>query len=100
MPGPDLDRGASPLRGSLNVVTSLDTTDEASRVQRTAWAQMGPHRRVWIAAEMSDDAREIAAAGVRHRNPDWSEVRVRRQVLVQVYGADLVERAWGPISEG
>ena len=87
-------------RRSLVRVTSIDTMTDATRVQRAAWARMGPGERVRVAAEMSDDAREIAAAGVRHRHPTWSEARVYRQVLVQVYGADLVERAWGPIAGG
>lgn len=44
---------------------------------------------------MSDAAREILADGIRHRHPDWPPARVRREVLVRCYGAELVEAAWG-----
>ena len=77
-------------------VAQLDTTEAARRVQRGILNRMSPEQRVRLAAEMSDDVREVAMAGIRILHPGWSEKRVRRALLVRIYGAKLVERAWGP----
>ncbi len=78
----------------MGVVTSLDTTDAARRVQLDVIRRMTPDERVGAAVRMSEDARSIAVSGIRSRHPEWSEERVRRELLVRIYGEDLVERAW------
>lgn len=57
-------------------------------------ARMGPERRVELAFEMSEQAREIAIEGVRDRNPGWSRLRAREFVLRQILGSDLFDSAW------
>ncbi len=72
-----------------------DTTDAARRVQRRVLSGMSPEKRVLVAAQMSEDARAVAAAGIRALHRAWPDAQVRRSLLVRIYGADLVERAWG-----
>lgn len=84
----------------MDSVRTLDTTTDARRRQLDIHRRLTGPERVRLAVEMSDDAREIAAAGVRHRHPDWSQERVRREVLIRIYGAELVDRAWGPVADG
>jgi len=80
-------------------VTGLDTAPEARRVQTAILKNMTPRVRVRMAVSMSEDAREIARDGIRFRHPDWDEARVRHELLVRLYGAELVARAWGtPVS--
>ena len=83
----------------MALVRVRDTSEDARLAQLAVLRQMGPAERVRVAVKMSEEAREIAAAGVRARHPAWSEARVRRAVLERIYGAELVERAWGRLSE-
>jgi len=80
----------------MRPVTSLDTTASALCVQRRILSGMSRRRRLEIAVQMSDDARDICVAGIRALHPAWTEGQVRRALLVRIYGAELVERAWGP----
>jgi hypothetical protein len=57
---------------------------------------MTPGERVRAAFEMSEAAREITRSGIRARHPAWSRERVQYELLLRLYGADLVARAWGP----
>ena len=80
-------------------VTSLDTTPDARREQVAILKRRTPQERVRMAVSMSMDAREMTRAGIRFRHPDWDEARVRRELLVRLYGAELVERALGPSAD-
>ena len=42
-----------------------------------------------MAWQMSDEAREISMAGIRHRHPDWPEERVRTEMLELLLGPQL-----------
>ena len=84
----------------MSSVTSLDTAQKAQNVQTAILKHVTPQARVQMAVSMSEDAREIARCGIRHRHPDWDEARVRHELLVRLYGADVVARAWGtPVHE-
>jgi hypothetical protein len=50
---------------------------------------MGPKRRVAAAFEMSEEARQIAAAGIRARHPGNSPAEVERRLVRLMLGADL-----------
>jgi hypothetical protein len=80
-------------------VLSRDTTLDALAVQRAVLGRLSGPERARMAAEMSEDARELSLAGIRARNPSWSEARARCALLVLLYGADLVTRAWGAATE-
>ena len=74
---------------------SPDTHPDAHRVQIEAYRAMGPARRLQLAFEMSERAREIAIAGVMNREPGISPEAARRRVLRQILGDALFEAAYG-----
>jgi hypothetical protein len=39
--------------------------------------------------EMSEEARAISAAGIRHRHPDWTDEQVHEALLVLLVGGEL-----------
>ena len=71
-----------------------DTTPEATARQRDWYRACGPGRRGEIALEMSEEARELTRAGIRARNPTWSEAEVTAELYRVVLGDDLFSRAW------
>ena len=71
-----------------------DTTAEAADAQRAAWRRMGASARAGAALRMGDDLRRVAMEGIRMRNPDWSEERVRAAMLRRVLGDELFEAAY------
>jgi hypothetical protein len=74
-----------------------DTTVEAARVQYEIFRRMPAERRLELALQMSDALREIAAAGVRQRHPDYSEEQVRLAVIRLTLGDDLFRKAYGDV---
>jgi Rv0078B-related antitoxin len=42
---------------------------------------MSGEQKLILAFEMSEFARELRRAGIRHQNPDWSEAQVERELL-------------------
>lgn len=71
---------------------AADTTRAARRIQLNALRRLDGPTRLEMACAMSDDARSISEAGVRHRHPDWSEGEVHRALLELMVGADLARR--------
>ncbi|MGE0323911.1 MAG: hypothetical protein AB7K71_31480 [Polyangiaceae bacterium] len=43
---------------------------------------------------MSDEIREIAAAGIRQRYPGYTEAEVRRALVCALYGRETAQRVW------
>ncbi|MCA9640742.1 MAG: hypothetical protein H6718_19230 [Polyangiaceae bacterium] len=43
---------------------------------------------------MSDEIREIAAAGIRQRHPEYTEAEVRRALVCLLYGRESAQRVW------
>ena len=41
---------------------------------------------------MSDDARAVSEAGIRHRHPEWSDREVQRGLLELLLGPELAKR--------
>lgn len=66
-----------------------DTTQEAAKIQRDIMRKLDGPTRLEMALRMSDEARTISQAGIRHRHPDWSEDQVRVALLELLLGADL-----------
>ena len=52
---------------------SLDTTEEAHRVQLDSYRAMSEDQRTALAIEMSEQLRSITLDGLRERNPDVDE---------------------------
>jgi len=62
-----------------------DTTRWAEATQLQLYQSVGPARRVLIAVELSEAARETTLAGIRRRHPELSELEVGRSFLALVY---------------
>jgi hypothetical protein len=71
-----------------------DTSPEAHAAQLRAYARLGPARRVALAFELSEAAREIAIEGVRARSPGLSRSRAREIGLRRILGGELFDAAW------
>jgi hypothetical protein len=64
----------------------MDTSPAAHAVQLQLYREAGPEGRARIAAELSEVIRELSRAGVRMRNPGFTEAEVTREVLRIFYG--------------
>jgi hypothetical protein len=71
-----------------------DTSAAAERVQQHVFGRMSGSDRVARAFEMSEQAREIARAGIRARHPDYDALDVEQALRRLLLGDDLVRRAW------
>lgn len=69
-----------------------DTTREARELQLAILRRMDGPTRLGMACRMSDDARAVSEAGIRHRHPDWSDEQVRDAMYVLLLGEDLARR--------
>lgn len=61
-----------------------DTSPGALKAQLDAIRRMSGERRVAHAFEMSEAARSLAEAGIRHRHPEWPEDQVRAAVRARI----------------
>jgi|GEM_PF-448918 hypothetical protein len=69
-----------------------DTTPEAYHVQIEALRRMGPEGRLRVMFEASANLRNLAAAGVRMRHPDYTEEQVRMAVTRLMVGEEAFQR--------
>lgn len=72
-----------------------DTTEDMLAAQRRILHRIGPAGRLAMVFELSDNLRLLAAAGVRHRHPQWSDRVVEREVVRLMIGDDLFRQAYG-----
>ncbi|MEZ4282665.1 MAG: hypothetical protein R3F21_23965 [Myxococcota bacterium] len=73
---------------------SRDTHPEAHAAQLDAYRAMTPARRLRLALEMSERAREIAIAGELAREPELGIEGARARVLRRILGDALFEDAY------
>jgi hypothetical protein len=78
----------------VSLLRSPDTTEEAARVQREVYRRMSPARRLQLIFEMNEHLRELLAAGVRHRHPDYTESQVKHAVIRLWLGPELFSKAY------
>jgi hypothetical protein len=71
-----------------------DTTLEAFHVQVTILRRLDPARRLELACQLSDYLREVSAAGVRQRHPEYSEKQVRLAVARLTLGEKLFREVY------
>lgn len=72
-----------------------DTTPEALAVQFRILRRLGPAGRAAMMFDLCDNLRLLVAAGVRHRNPQWDDRAVEREVTRLMIGDDLFRKAYG-----
>jgi hypothetical protein len=65
-----------------------------------AWARhiddlrtIRPEARLWLAIAASDDMRELARAGIRHRHPEWDDARVQDGFEAMMLGEGVAQTA-------
>lgn len=71
----------------------LDTSQAAHERQFEAFRQLSPEDRLRLAAEMSDEIRALAEAGIRSRHPDLSDEEVREALADVMLGPELASAA-------
>ena len=64
----------------------LDTSPAALERQRETFRRMTPQQRLAVAAEMSDEIRAVAEAGIRQRHPDYSDAEIRAALVAILLG--------------
>lgn len=76
------------------MVRPLDTTAEAEAVQVDVFRRMGGVRRLQAGLRMSEEARQLAIDGVRHRHPSYSPEQLEDAGRLMMLGEDLFRRVW------
>jgi hypothetical protein len=71
-----------------------DTSADALAVQRAVLRRLGRARRVELAFEMSEQAREISVLGAMAREPGITPAEARARMLRRLLGDALYEAAW------
>lgn len=82
---------AEVCRGEL---IPADTTADAFRAQIEAIRRMSPAQRSEQVSRLNEHIRTLAAAGVRHRHPDYDEDQVRLAVIRLSLGDELFRAAY------
>ena len=72
------------------------TTLAARTIQLRAQRRLDGPTRLEMACRMSDDARSVSEAGIRHRHPEWSDREIQRALLVLLLGPELAKRVLDP----
>jgi len=62
--------------------------------QAAIYRQRGGAERMRIALRLSAMTRELAIAGIRSRNPEYSHDQVRRAYMRLMHGDDVAQRIW------
>jgi len=71
-----------------------DTSPEAWALQRRLMASLSGEERVRRAFQASEDLFELSAAGVRARNPAYTERQVFLAVARLIHGDEVTRLAW------
>lgn len=67
---------------------ALDTKPESAAVQDAAYRHLGKMGRLKVAFQLSDLVRALAQAGIRKRNPDYTDVQIIEALSRQLYRVD------------
>ena len=65
-----------------------DTSPEARKRQRDAFGRLTPEERLRAAAEMSEEVRDLAVAGIRRHRPGLLEQEVQAALVRLLLGED------------
>lgn len=76
-----------------------DTSPETERVLFTLLRDMPAWRKLDLVAQLNQTVRELALRGLRERYPQADEAEIWRRLADLVLGAELAEKAYGPLIE-
>lgn len=81
---------------------SPDTTPHIQRIHYEMMRQLPPERRLAMAFALTNSARNLILADLRHRFPGADEDEIRRRFIARVLPREDVIRAYGfdPKAEG
>lgn len=71
-----------------------DTTPAAHEAQLRCYRRMSGAERVALAAQLSEDVRAVAMAGIRSRHPEYSDREAWYALQRLLLGDELFGRAW------
>jgi len=73
---------------------ALDTSQEAAAAQIEAYRRMTTEARLRVGLELTEMARQLLAAGIRKRHPDYGDDHVRLASIRLWLGRDLFRAAY------
>ena len=68
---------------------AFDTSPGMAATHARRYREIGSVGRARIAAELSDLLRDLAAAGVKGRHPEYGDEQVQAEVLAIFYGRQI-----------
>jgi hypothetical protein len=77
------------------MIEQHDTSAAARRAQRAVFRRLAPADRVALAIQMSEEARALAADGIRHRRPNVGEAEIETALRRLMLGDELADRVDG-----
>lgn len=75
-------------------VALTDTSARTAQVRSQLFRAMSPAQKSAAVMEMSEEARELARSGIRHRHPEYSADDVEHALHRLLSGDALADRAW------
>jgi len=75
-------------------VRPRDTTPAAHEAQLRCYRRMSGTEKVALAAQLSEDVRAVAMAGIRARHPEYGDREAWYALQRLLLGDDLFGRAW------
>lgn len=78
----------------MQLVRPRDTTPAAYEAQLRVYRRMSGAEKVALAAQLSEDVRAVAMAGIRARHPEYSDREIWYALQRLLLGDDLFGRAW------
>ena len=76
-----------------------DTSAEAAAVQIETYRRMTPAARLRVALELTELSRQLLAAGVRRRHPEYDAGQIRLATIRLWLGDELYRRAYAGCAE-
>lgn len=73
---------------------SRDTTPDAAAVQAAIYRRMSTDDKTRLAAQMSEEVRQIAFENIRRRHPEYDEHQAKMALFRLLLGDELFSRAW------
>ena len=72
----------------------LDTSPDVHAAQLRWLERLGPAGRVELMVRRSQEIRDVAAAGIAARHPEYTPAQVRWALYQNIHGDELFRRAW------
>lgn len=66
-----------------------DTTPEALAVEYNVLLSLSMQNKAKMTFELSDNIRDITAAGIRAANPKYTDRQLRRELIIRMHGIDI-----------